>query len=358
MNAQNPRTPLAPLQEEIGARFVDFGGWDLPVLYTSIVDEADAVRSQCGIFDVSHMGRFFLSGINVVGDLDRILSRDMRTLQPGRQRYSLLLNQDGGILDDLMAARIADQEFILLVVNAGNLESDRVWIEEHLSDGTDLIDRSPDTVMIAVQGPEAEKILSEVTGDDYSDSKFLDATGGVYQGVPYIAIRGGYTGEDGFEVILPNGEGLLLWKELHEAGAVPCGLGARDLLRLEVAYPLHGHEISPEVLPHECGMTWTLSKKNDFIGKAAIESNKPRYDLIGFVMEKKAIPREGYPVIVDGNDVGVVTSGGLSTRMPSGFGLARVQKGSVAESLEIVIRGKNNPAKKVKTPFIQDRVKR
>jgi len=357
MNSSNPRTPLAPLQEELGARFVDFGGWDLPVLYTSIVEEADAVRNRCGIFDVSHMGRFFLSGIQVIQDLDRILSRDMTTLEPGRQRYSLLLNEEGGILDDLMAARIADQEF-MLVVNAANLETDRKWIEKHLTDGTDLIDRSADTVMIAVQGPEAERILGEVTGDDHSDSRFLDVVGGVYQGVPYIAIRGGYTGEDGFEVILPKGEGLLLWKELLEAGAFPCGLGARDLLRLEVAYPLHGHELSPEIRPHECGMVWTLSKKNDFIGKSAIDANPPRHDLIGFVMEKKSIPREGYPVLANGDEVGVVTSGGLSSRMPNGFGLARVKKDSVEESLEIVIRGKNNPAKKVKTPFIPDRVKR
>ncbi len=357
MNATNPRTPLAPLQEEAGARFVDFGGWDLPVLYTSIVDESEAVRTGCGIFDVSHMGRFFLSGIAVVEDLDRLLSRDLTTLLPGRQRYALLLNQEGGILDDLMAARIADQEF-LLVVNAGNLENDRTWIEEHLSDGTDLVDRSADTVMIAVQGPEAERILGDVTGDDYSGTKFLDVMGGVYHGVPYVAIRGGYTGEDGFEVILPNGEGLLLWKELQEAGSVPCGLGARDLLRLEVGYPLHGHELSSEIIPHECGLNWTLSKKNDFIGKAAIDSREPRYDLVGFVMEKKSIPREGYSVVVNGTEVGVVTSGGLSSRMPNGFGLARVKKGSVEESLEIVIRGKNNPAKKVKPPFIRDRVKR
>ncbi|MCB9782862.1 MAG: glycine cleavage system aminomethyltransferase GcvT [Candidatus Omnitrophica bacterium] len=357
MSDENPRTPLAPLQKELGARFVDFGGWDLPVLYTSIVDESDAVRNKCGIFDVSHMGRFFLSGLGVVEDLDRILSRDMTTLEPGKQRYSLLLNEDGGILDDLMAARIADQEF-LLVVNAGNLESDREWIESHLSDGTDLIDRSKATVMIAVQGPEAERILTEVTGDDHSESKFMDVVGGVYQGVPYLAIRGGYTGEDGFEVILPNGEGLMLWKELIQAGAVPCGLGARDLLRLEVAYPLHGHEITKEIRPHEANLRWALSKKGDFIGRSAIESNEPRYDLIGFAMEKKAIPREGYPVVVDGEEVGVVTSGGLSSRMPNGFGLARVRKDSVEESLEIVIRGKNNPAKKVKTPFIQDRVKR
>lgn len=357
MNANNPRTPLAPLQEEIGARFVDFGGWDLPVMYTSIVDEVEAVRSKCGVFDVSHMGRFFVSGPEVIEDLDRILTRDLTTLESGRQRYSLLLDDDGRIMDDLMAARIADREF-LLVVNAGNLEADREWIEHHLSEGTDLLDRSRDTVMIAVQGPEAERLLTDATGADFSDMRFLDVQGGIYQGVPYLAIRGGYTGEDGFEVILPNGEGMLLWKELTEAGAVPCGLGARDLLRLEAAYPLYGHELTRDVRPHECGLVWTLSKKNDFIGKSALDAHAPQTELIGFVMEKKAVPREGYPVSVGGREVGSVTSGGLSSRLTNGFGLARVEKGSVGETLEIVIRGKNNPAMKVKTPFIPDRVKR
>jgi len=347
----NRKTPLAPFQQKLGARFVAFGDWELPVLYTSIVEETEAVRSKCGVFDVSHMGRFFVSGKGAQENLDFILSRDLTTLQPGRQRYSLLLQEDGGILDDLMVARISELEF-LVVVNAGNLESDRDWIEDHLKGEATLVDRSSETLMLALQGPEAERILEEVTGCDFSDTRFLDVREGVVGGVPFIASRSGYTGADGFEISVPVGAGKELWTRCIDAGVTPCGLGARDLLRLEMAYPLYGHELSREVRPHECGLEWALSKKNDFIGKSGIETYTIRTELIGFVLEKKSVPRQDCPVEVRGKEVGRVTSGGLSARLPNGFGLARVSLGSVRNHLDVVIRGRKIPALRVETPFI------
>ena len=179
------KTPLAPLQEELGARFVDFGGWDLPVLYTSIVDEVEAVRTRCGIFDVSHMGRFFVSGEESTNRLDRIVTRDLTTLKPGKQRYSLLLQEDGGILDDLMVARLSEQEF-LVVANASNLESDREWIRDHLGGNVSLTDRSPDSLMLAIQGPQAEEVFRTATGCDMSDMSFLDVREEVFRKSPSL----------------------------------------------------------------------------------------------------------------------------------------------------------------------------
>lgn len=351
------RTPLAPLQESHGARFVDFGGWDLPVMYSSILDEAEAVRNHCGLFDVSHMGRFFATGETALDELNRVLSRDILNLRVGRQRYSLLLQDEGGILDDLMVARAADQEF-LLVVNAGNRPNDFRWIDSHLSPDVHLVDRSDSTLMLALQGPESEGILSEILGKDLSQYRFLDVFEATFEDAPCLISRSGYTGEDGFEIIIPIEAGIVLWTSLCDRGVQPCGLGARDLLRLEMAYPLYGHELAQELRPHECGLEWALSKKNPFIGKEGIEAHSPVHELIGFVCNQKAIPRPEYRVEVDGQDVGAVTSGGLSPRLPNGFGLARVSKGSVDQTLDIVIRGKRIPAGKVPTPFIPDKVKR
>jgi aminomethyltransferase len=341
----------------MGARFVDFGGWDLPVMYTSIVEETEAVRSGCGLFDVSHMGRFFASGQTAQAALDHALSRDLSNLPVGRQRYSLLLNEEGGILDDLMAARVAEEEF-MLVVNAGNRQTDWEAIRERLGSSVDLIDRSDASVMIALQGPESERVFRESTGCDLAGTRFLDAVQGIFAGMPFIATRSGYTGEDGFEFILPIEAGMELWRLLSGQGVKPCGLGARDMLRLEVAYPLYGHELTRETLPTDVGLEWALSKKNPYIGKEAVETRPSRFDLAGFVCEQKAIPRAEYGVEVNGVAVGMVTSGGLSSRLANGFGLARVSKGSVQDRLDIVIRGKRVPALRVPAPFIPDRVKR
>ncbi len=350
-------TPLAPLQESLGAKFVDFGGWDLPVMYSSIIGEADAVRNHCGLFDVSHMGRFFVTGETALSELNHVLSRDILNLQVGRQRYSLLLQEDGGILDDLMVARVADQEF-LIVVNAGNKPDDFQWIKTHLSSDVHLVDRSDSTLMLALQGHESEGILSGVIGRDLSKYRFLDVFEATFEDAPCLISRSGYTGEDGFEITIPVEAGILLWTSLCDRGVQPCGLGARDILRLEVAYPLYGHELTKQLRPHDCGLEWTLSKKNAFIGKEGIEAHPQVYELVGFICEQKAIPRSEYRVKVNGKDVGVVTSGGLSPRLPNGFGLARVIKGSVDQTLDIIIRGKRISARKVATPFIPDRVKR
>ncbi len=357
MTMTQRRTPLAPLQESLGARFVDFGGWDLPVMYTSIIDETEAVRTRCGLFDVSHMGRFFVSGGPALTELNYILSREILNLPVGRQRYSLLLQEDGGILDDLMVARAADQEF-LMVVNAGNKADDFHWIESHLSEEVNLVDRSDSTLMLALQGPESETKLSMLFGKDFSRYRFLDVFEATFEDAPCLISRSGYTGEDGFEIIIPIEAGVVLWSDLCDEGVQPCGLGARDILRLEMAYPLYGHELTRQIRPHECGLEWALSKQNPFIGKEGIEAHSPGYELLGFVCEQKAVPRSEYRVEVHGEEVGVVTSGGLSARLPNGFGLARVTRGSVEETLDIIIRGKRIPARKAPTPFIQDRVKR
>lgn len=357
MTDQLKKTPLAPLQESQGARFVPFGNWEMPVMFTSIVEEVEAVRNHSGMFDVSHMGRLFVSGHKAQASLDAILSRDLTSLEIGRQRYSLLLNEEGGIIDDLMVARVAEEEF-LLVVNANNLSEDIDWLDRHLDEECPLTSRSEDTVMIALQGPESEQHLSEVLKQDFSHMRFLEIMEGQFEGAPFLLSRSGYTGEDGFEITLPIEAGITFWTVLAERGVKSCGLGARDLLRLEVGYPLHGHELTSKTLPTECGLVWTLSKKNPYLGQQAILENPPKTELIGFICEQKAIPRADHPIAVDGESVGHVTSGGLSSRLPNGFGLARVRKDSVKESLEVVIRGKSIPAKRVKPPFIQDRVKR
>lgn len=326
-------------------------------MYTSIIEEADAVRTHCGLFDVSHMGRFFASGENALAELNHVFSRDILNIQVGRQRYTLLLQEDGGILDDLMVARVADQEF-LIVANAGNRPKDFHWIESHLGPDTNLIDRSDSTLMLALQGPEAEKVLSEVLGKDLTPYRFLDVFEASFESAPCLISRSGYTGEDGFEIIIPVEAGVILWTSLCDLGVRPCGLGARDILRLEMAYPLYGHELASQLRPNECGVEWALAKKTPFLGKEGIEAHTPVYETLGFVCEQKAIPRSEYRVEVNGQDVGMVTSGGLSPRLPNGFGLARVSRGSVDQTLDIIIRGKRIPAKRVPTPFIPDKVKR
>jgi aminomethyltransferase len=268
-----------------------------------------------------------------------------------------LLNEDGCILDDLMVARVGLNDF-MLVVNASNLDSDRAWIQSNLPADVNLMDNTASTIMLAIQGPESERIFRQVVGDAMDSTRFLDVRGEIFEGEGFLCSRSGYTGEDGFELVTTPETGHILWERLCQAGATPCGLGARDLLRLEMGYPLYGHELSRTVRPQDCNLLWTVSRKNVFLGIQGMMSHIPQTELIGFVCQDKAVPREGYDIEVKGAVVGNVTSGGLSNRLPSGFGIGRVLLGSVRDQMTIHIRGRKVAASLTPMPFVTPRTRK
>ena len=278
-------TPLYESHLALKGRMVDYEGWAMPVLYTSILDEARAVRNHAGIFDISHMGRVRVFGDEVTAFLQKLTSNDVAALKPSSAQYSLLMNPEGGIIDDIIVYR-EDRDSYLVVINAGNAVKDLQWMRSHVPDGVTIHDQSEATAMIAVQGPEAPELVAQLAGNPalLERKRFQYATG-LLAGIPATFCRTGYTGEDGFELIVPAKQGQAAWDALMAAGAVPCGLGARDALRIEAGYPLYGHEINDITSPVEAGLMWVVKlDKGDFFGKEAIEQVKrsgPKRRLMG-----------------------------------------------------------------------------
>jgi len=340
------------------ARMVDFAGWEMPIQYTSIVEEHHAVRNSLGLFDISHMGRLWFRGDGALPFLDHILTNHVAKLNIGQVRYSLVCNETGGILDDVLIYRF-DDEF-LLVVNGANREKIVEWIESHRSGfNFDFEDRTLPTCMIALQGPKAVAAAQPHTDTELSELKYYHVTRGSVFGVDCVISRTGYTGEDGFEFIVSNKDGPKLWSALINGSpaAVACGLGCRDTLRLEAAMPLYGHEMDEQVTPVTAGLMFGVRLSKDaFIGRDAIESAKQAgatRKRIGLQLEGKRIAREGALLMNGDDEVGIVTSGTFSPTLSQSLAMGYVDTAlsEPGTALEVDIRGKRHPAKIVNLPF-------
>lgn len=354
------RTPLYDAHLAAGGKLVEFAGWGMPVQYSGVLQEHRAVRATAGIFDVSHMGEFRVAGEGAEAFLQRMTPNDVAKLQPGRIHYSGLLTEEGTYVDDLLIYRLAPDEF-LLVVNAANADKDLAWLEKHNDTGVNLKDVSSDYGLIALQGPKAEAILSGLTETDLSSIRYYAFEQGEVAGGPAIISRTGYTGEDGFELYLAPEDASPVWDRLMEVGGpeglVPAGLGARDTLRMEAAMALYGHEIDDSITPLEAGLQWVVKLESaDFIGRQALvamqEAGLTR-KLVGFNVEGRGIARQGHKVVVEGEEVGFVTSGTFSPTLEKALGMAYVPVSMAASgtSVSLDVRGKLLPAVIADLPF-------
>ncbi|MBC7693349.1 MAG: glycine cleavage system aminomethyltransferase GcvT [Methylotenera sp.] len=360
------RTALYEEHQRSGGRLIDFGGWELPVQYTGVIDEHQTCRTAAGLFDVSHMGEILCEGKDAEKFLNYLVTNNVSKIAIGQAQYTVMCNEAGGIVDDLIIYRRGEDQFFV-VVNASNTDKDYSWIQKiHASGKWDLTLRNVSTeyTQIAIQGPKATEILQTLTPADLSAVKtywFTEST--VLGGVPAIIARTGYTGEDGFEIYLDWNKGPELWRALLEGGKThgikPCGLGARDTLRLEVKYPLYGHELGDDTNPVEAGLNWVIKlDKGDFIGKGPIVAMKergPARALVGLKLTGPGIPRQSYTVhLADGTTrIGELTSGTQSPMLKQSIGVAYVAKehSAIGSKITVDIRGNKVPAEIVATPF-------
>lgn len=352
-------TPLYAEHVEAGARMVPFAGFIMPLQYTGIIPEHRAVRQAAGLFDLSHMGEFRVSGSDAVQAIDRLVTNDIRGLEVGQVRYTPMTYPDGGIVDDLLVYRFADH--LMLVVNAANIEKDFAWIEDHLQGDATLRDESDQTALIAIQGPRAADILQKLTEVDLSAIGYYHFTYGQVAGLDAIISRTGYTGEDGFELYVAPADAPVIWRSLLKAGSdegiMPVGLGARDTLRLEAAYMLYGNDIDSSTSPLEAGLGWTVKfGEADFLGREVMEQQKAsglRRRMVQIEMLDRAIPRQHHRVWVDGDQVGELTSGTFSPTFQRGVGLGyvRADQARPGTEVEIEVRGDRHPARVVKKPM-------
>jgi len=360
------RTPLNQVHRELGARMVDFGGWDMPVQYSGVIEEHLAVRQAAGLFDVSHMGEIEVRGSNALDFIQHLTINDAAKMVDGQVQYSAMCYPEGGVVDDVTLYRFSAEHF-LFCVNASNTDKDFAWMQQVLADAAmadvTLKNRSAEFAQIALQGPKSAEILAHLTDVSLADIAYYHFREGTVAGVSMIISRTGYTGEDGFELYLPSTAAVDVWQRLMTTGSghglMPIGLGARDTLRLEKGYALYGHELSREISPLEAGLAWiTKLDKAEFVGKAALVAQKsdgvPRRR-IGLVMQERGIPREGYPVFAGGREVGIVTSGTMSPSLKVGVALALVEPGAagVDGELEVAVRNRCMRAKVVRPPFLK-----
>jgi len=357
------KTPLNARHRAHGARMVEFGGWDMPVEYTGITGEHMAVRTQAGLFDVSHMGQIELAGPDALAAVQWISSNDASRLAVGQIQYSALTTPEGTFVDDILVYRMGDQHF-MLVVNAGNIMKDYEWIRARVTErGGDVsvVNASSRYALIAIQGPKAEAILQRLTGIELSAIKYYWFANGEVSGVRVTVSRTGYTGEDGFEVFVPPAQAEQVWNALLDAGAAdglkPCGLGARDTLRLEASMRLCGSDMDEQTTVIEAGLGWIVGwKKGEFIGSEILRAQKAgtlERTLVGFEMVDRAIARHGYPVVIGSDVVGVVTSGTQTPFLKKSIGLAMVpvSRSAPGTPLHIEIRGRHVAAVVVPEPF-------
>jgi aminomethyltransferase len=353
------RTPLTDVHAALGAKLVPFAGYVMPVQYpTGITAEHRTVREKCGLFDVSHMGEFIVRGNGAVDFVNHVTTNDVTGMAVGQAHYATILNDRGTIEDDCLVYRAADH--LMMVVNASNVAKDLAHISRVLGEfDASVEDVSDATALLALQGPEAAKILQPLTDIDLSSIKYYHFAVGTVAGVPGIIVsRTGYTGEDGFELYFPNEHAVTIWNALLAAGDVtPAGLGARDTLRLEMGMALYGNDIDDTVTPLEANLGWLVKlKKGEFVGRDALVRQKERgveRKLVGFTTEERSFPRHGYPVFVNGEASGEVRSGTMSPTLNIPIGTAYVPTASAKEGgeLEIEIRGRRIPGKVQKMPF-------
>jgi aminomethyltransferase len=356
------RTPLFDGHRASGAKLVEFAGWEMPIQYSGVVDEYQTVRTAAGLFDVSHMGRLAVSGEQALSFLQQVTTNDVASLAVLESHYSMVCNRGGGIKDDIFIYRLKPAEF-LLCVNASNREKMLSWLREQAAalHGVEVRDRSAELAQLALQGPAAQSVLAELGVDGAASLKPRGCLGVTVPGALSMISRTGYTGEPGYELYVPAGNVLHVWNELLKvgkaAGLKPAGLGARDLLRLEMAYLLYSNDITEETTPLEAGAGWVVNfEKGEFIGRAVLVRQRDEgvtRRLVAFELLQKAVPRHGFMIMADGKAVGEVTSGNLSPILQKGIGLGYVPAAvaSIGSSIEIDIRGRLIPATVVKPPF-------
>ena len=371
-NSPLKRTALFHEHQKLGGKLIDFGGWELPVQYTGVMDEHNSCRNAAGIFDVSHMGEVHVEGVRAEGFLNLLVSNNVSKLSVGQAQYTVMCNEHGGIVDDLVIYRRAQDRF-LVVVNASNVDKDFAHMQRisapfaatQDSDEFTLTDESSKYTQIAIQGRYAAKILQTLTATDLSPIKnYWFIEGALKSGIPAILARTGYTGEDGFEIYVPWERGPETWSALLEAGQPfglkPCGLGARDTLRLEMKYPLYGHELSDETNPLEAGLGWVtkLDKPEDFVGKRAlleIKSRPPERALVGLKFLERGIPRQGYEVFdtAGARKIGIITSGTQSPSLKLSVAIAYIEaaQAAIGSRITVDLRGTKVSAEVIPTPF-------
>ncbi len=366
-------TPLHGQHVALGARMAPFGGWHMPIDYGSIVDEHRATRAVAGLFDLSHMGEFYVSGMDAFRLVNTLITNDVDAIRPSRAMYSPMCRDDGTIVDDIIVYHLPGPErtHYLLVVNAANVEKDWNWLsrvrrEEGMQETTAIEDRSADTALIAIQGPRAESILQALTDERLSAIPSFGLVECVVAGLSATVARTGYTGEDGFEILVDAGQAVNAWNALRGAGVGaglrPVGLGARDTLRLEARLPLYGNELTDSTTPLEAGLgRWVRLDKEHFRGREALvrrQSEGLTRVLAGLAMDDRAVPRAHYPVLdTAGARIGEVTSGGFSPTLSRGIALAYVPvaQSIVGTTLAVGVRDQAHPATVVKTPFYRRR---
>lgn len=357
------QTPLHSEHERLGAKLVDFGGWSMPVQYTGILDEHHAVRRALGVFDISHMGQFHIGGNGACGWLQRMLSNNLDRLSVGECQYTFLLNERGGVIDDLIVYRVKEDCY-LLVVNAAKIDEDFAWMQGHLTDDVEFANVSDAHAGLAVQGPRSAQLFDAFFEGRYSRPARNEIRRIEIDGADYFIARTGYTGEDGFEVFCPAERAVRSWCDILKRGAQfdikPCGLGARDTLRLEMCYPLNGSDLSPDTTPLEAGLSIFVDlNKPDFIGRdtlVAQRQNGVARRLVPFKMNGQSPPpRAHYDVYKNGEKIAETTSGSLSPTLNIGIGMAYIptQFARIGEEIDIEIRGRRFGATIQKKPLLQ-----
>jgi aminomethyltransferase len=361
------RTPFYEIHLELGAKIAPFAGYEMPIQYEGIISEHKRVRESVGVFDVSHMGEFKVSGKDAMRFLQKLTVNDVSKISPGRAQYSAMCYENGGIVDDLLIYNLGD--YYMVVVNAANIEKDFEWMKEHLDGDVKLENISDDVALLAVQGPKSLATLQKLTDVDLSQIKYYHFVKGKLAGVDMIISRTGYTGELGFELYFDAKPDLCrkVWNAVMEAGREfnigPVGLGARDTLRTEMGYMLYGNDIDQTTNPLEAGLDWIVKfDKGDFIGKESllkVKSEGLKRKLVGFVLEDKVPPRHGYEILKGGDKIGYVTSGTFSPILEKGIGLGYVDVkfSNPGEEITINARGRELQAKVVSLPFVPNRAR-
>jgi aminomethyltransferase len=354
------KTPLNRVIRETGAKLVDFAGWEMPVQFRSVLEEHLAVRSRAGLFDVSHMGEIRVEGEGALDLLQRITPNDVARLSEGQAQYSALLMPQGTFVDDILVYRRSGGRY-LLCVNASNVEKDFAYVQENASGSTRVEDASGEYAQLAIQGPRAARILTRLTSPAVPALGSYHFVEEAVAGAPALVSRTGYTGEDGFEIYLAPEHAEKVWRALREAGGdeglEPCGLGARDTLRLEARLPLYGNDIDETVTPLEAGLGFIVHlAKGEFMGSAVLQRQKAEgtaRKLMGFELTERGIPRHGYPLQAGGSEIGAVTSGTFSPSLKKSIGLGYfpASRARVGEPMAVVIRGSAVSGRIVKTPF-------
>lgn len=359
------RTPLYQVHVTAGAKMVEFGGWQMPVQYEGIIKEHQAVRTAAGLFDVSHMGEIEISGPAAKEFVQKLITNDLTPLAPGKAIYSPMCNPQGGTIDDLLVYQLEEQQY-LLVVNASNTDKDLNWLTDNQIPGVEIKNVSDVTCQLALQGPKAEAILQKLTAVNLAEIKSFSFVYGTVEGTNCLISRTGYTGEAGFELYFPAAHAEMLWQAIMLAGAPEgikaAGLGARDTLRFEACLALYGHELTDKISPLMAGLGWTVKfNKPEFIGKEALLQQKeagPAYKLVGLEMIDRGIPRQGYALVKEGQEIGWLTSGTFAPTIGKNLGLAYVlvEQAAVGNELAVMIRNKPLKAKIVEKPFYKREV--